>query len=396
MVSALFAFFYQPQGAPCDALGGSRVSSPSPGSIHQPVRGQHHHLGLLAESGRHPFVTSQLGSAGHLASLRGSQGSVGAPVHSRAPECTGGHPESSFTGPRVGMDPLFSSFPGPSASVAGDNRPLCHFVEPSPFRLLLTDGGSAVGGHGCDNAAVGWSPGLCLPSFRPSPARHREGPAVSEVGAHVGGSILASTPLVSGPSGASGGRLNVPSKSKRSTQTASLAEPPRASPECVSYIERSARTFGFSLVVARQLARRRRSSTRVNYQAKWSVSRAWCARHGTLCLVPQFRRWLLSCFTCAALSLSYSSIASYRSMLSVVFCFVLPELSSHFVLRDLLRSFRLERLPSCRIPPWDLPLVLSFLRGPPLEPLSSCSLRDLTRKVLFLLSLATARRVGEL
>ena len=98
-----------------------------------------------------------------------------------------------------------------------------------------------------------------------------------------------------------------------------------------------------------------------------------------------------------SLSLSYSSIASYRSMLSVVFRFVLPELSSHFVLRDLLRSFRLERPPSLsQVPPWDLSLVLSFLRGPPVEPLSSCSLRDLTRKVLFLLSLATARRVGEL
>ena len=82
-------------------------------------------------------------------------------------------------------------------------------------------------------------------------------------------------------------------------------------------------------------------------------------------------------------------------MLSV-FRFVLPELSSHFVLRDL-RSFCLERpLPSSRVPPWDLSLVLSFLRGPPFEPLSSYSLRDLTRKVLFLLSLATARRVGEL
>ena len=84
-------------------------------------------------------------------------------------------------------------------------------------------------------------------------------------------------------------------------------------------------------------------------------------------------------------------------MLSGVFRFVFPDLSSHFVLRDLLRSFRLERpLPSSRVPPWDLARVLSFLRFPPFEPLSSCCLRDLTWKVLFLVSLATARRVGEL
>ena len=91
------------------------------------------------------------------------------------------------------------------------------------------------------------------------------------------------------------------------------------------------------------------------------------------------------------------SIASYRSMLSGVFRFVLPDLSSHFVLQDLLRSFHLEHpLLSSRAPPWDLSLVLSFLRGVPFEPLSSCSLRDLSRKVLFLVALAMARRVGEL
>ena len=84
-------------------------------------------------------------------------------------------------------------------------------------------------------------------------------------------------------------------------------------------------------------------------------------------------------------------------MLSGVFRFVHPKLSSHFVLQDHLCSFRLERpLTSSRVPPWDLLALLRFLRGPPFEPLSSCLLRDLTQKVLFLVSLATARRVGEL
>ena len=119
---------------------------------------------------------------------------------------------------------------------------------------------------------------------------------------------------------------------------------------------------------------------------------------GTLCLVLRSLRWLSFSFTSAlSLSLSYSSIASYRSMLSGIFRFVLPEISTHFVLHDLLRSFRLERpLSSSRVPPWDLLRVLHFLRGPPFEPLASCSLRDLTQKVLFLVSLATARRVGVL
>ena len=82
-------------------------------------------------------------------------------------------------------------------------------------------------------------------------------------------------------------------------------------------------------------------------------------------------------------------------MLSSAFCFVLPELSSHPVLHDLLRSFRIEHpLPSSRFPSWDLLKVLSLLHGAPFKPLDSCSFRDLTRKVLFLL--ATDRCVAEL
>ena len=136
----------------------------------------------------------------------------------------------------------------------------------------------------------------------------------------------------------------------------------------------------------------------MNYQAKWAVYRAWCHGHGhsvSRPTVPKVADFLL--YPRRSLSLSYSSIASYRSMLSGVFHFVLSELSSHFVLHDLLRSFCLERpLPSSRVAPWDLLRVLHFLCGPPFEPLDSCSLRDLTQKVLFLVSLATARRVGEL
>lgn len=84
-------------------------------------------------------------------------------------------------------------------------------------------------------------------------------------------------------------------------------------------------------------------------------------------------------------------------MLSSVFRFSLPEISDSHVLRDLLRSFRIERpLISSRVSPWDLSKALSLLRSREFEPLSSLSLRQLTKKVLFLLALATAKRVGEI
>ena len=247
----------------------------------------------------------------------------------------------------------------------------------------------------CHHApVVGRPSGLCLPSLRPHHADSCEGSAISGVGAD-------SAPLVSG---ASGGSCLLPATKEGSSQTTAFPslppEPPRASADCVSYLQRSARHSSFSAAVARQLAHCRRHSTRVNYQAKWTVYRAWCRRNGhsvSRPTVPKVVDFLLYLRRSLSLSLSYSSIASYRSMLSGVFRFILPELSSHFVLHDLLRSFRLERpLSSSRVPPWDLLAVLRFLRGPPFEPLESCSLRDFTQKVLFLVSLATARRVGEL
>ena len=247
---------------------------------------------------------------------------------------------------------------------------------------------------------MGRPSGVCLPSLQPTASRASEGQEIQGSGAHPCGSVFTLAPLVSGPSGASGGCPSVPSTAEGSTQTVALPsfppEPPRASSDFVSYLEQSAQSFGFTSAVARQLARCRQASTRVNYQAKWTAYRAWCCRHGYFVLrplIPKIASFLL--YLRRSLSLSYSSIASYRSVLSGVFRFVLPELSSHFVLRDLLRSFRLERLvSSSRVPPWDLSLVLFFLRGPPFEPLSSCSLRDLSRKVLFLVSSATARRCG--
>ena len=95
--------------------------------------------------------------------------------------------------------------------------------------------------------------------------------------------------------------------------------------------------------------------------------------------------------------LSVSTVKGFRSMLTSVFKYQLPELSDHFLLRDLIRSFELERPVRSPCPlTWDLCRVLEYLRGPVFEPLASKDLCTVTCKVLFLLSLATAKRVSEL
>ena len=67
------------------------------------------------------------------------------------------------------------------------------------------------------------------------------------------------------------------------------------------------------------------------------------------------------------------------------------------MIRDLLRFFRLSSAERVLRPPaWDLSKVLTYLVSPAFEPLSQASFRALTLKTLFLLALATAKRVGEL
>ena len=112
----------------------------------------------------------------------------------------------------------------------------------------------------------------------------------------------------------------------------------------------------------------------------------------TLSKVADFLYWLRY-----TRGLSVSSLRGYRSVLSAVFRFHLPSLSSDPVIRDLLRSFRLSSAERVLRPPaWDLSTVLTYLVSPAFEPLSQASFRALTLKTLFLLALATAKRVGEL
>ena len=110
-----------------------------------------------------------------------------------------------------------------------------------------------------------------------------------------------------------------------------------------------------------------------------------------------YRRSLISFFGFAGPGSFVSAVMGYRSMLSAVFRSVLPDISSSSVLQDLIRSFKVE-VPSrvVRPPSWDLLCVLTYLRSPVFEPLHKSSLRNLSRKTLFRLALATAKCVGEL
>ena len=158
-----------------------------------------------------------------------------------------------------------------------------------------------------------------------------------------------------------------------------------------------ARHLGVSRGVASHFSLCRRDSSRRLYQHRWSCYRHWCADRGHSVSHPSMAKIADFLFLRVKKGLSVSAVRGYRSTLTAVFKYKLPDLSSDFILRDMVRSFTLACLPTPVGPPsWDLVKVLEYLRGPSFEPLASQSLWTVTLKTLFLLSLATAKRVGEL
>ena len=121
----------------------------------------------------------------------------------------------------------------------------------------------------------------------------------------------------------------------------------------------------------------RRKSTRLNYQARWGKFRQWCRdfhRRSSEPIIPKIAEFLT--FFIQTEKAAVSTLKGYRAMLSSMFKFCLPEISSSPILKDLVRSFEISApRPLHHSPPWDSDKVLEYLSGPPFEPLAEASFR---------------------
>ena len=249
---------------------------------------------------------------------------------------------------------------------------------------------------------MGWVAGVCLSSLCSYSCDSEKASLILWGPADNHSSLLAPEAVVSRASGACSGRSSGSASGQGSFEPASCAPSTsgsvKASSSCLETIQQFVRSCGFSRHVAKQAAMARRPSSRAGYQAKWSTYRRWCTSEGhsisrpSLSKIADFLFWLRR-----SQKLSVSAVMGYRSMLSAVFRSVLPEISTSPVLHKLLRSFRVEAPARSVTPPaWDLVEVLEYLKSLVFEPLHQSSLRDLTRKTLFLVTLASAKRVSEL
>ena len=366
------------------------------GVVGRGVCRQHHGSGLCSQAGGNSLSSPERGGLTPAPVGRESTNSSSAPVCDGHSQCGCRLSLSGQLGNRFRVDPSTGRGGSADSSLASDHRSFCHVSESSDAGLLCSNVRPSVVGHGRLSPMLEPSSGLCLSSFSADLSSSQQVLGVDELRGHSGGSLVASTGMVPG-SPATG---SVPSGGLASTSGSATTTPlslfpsqsANATSSRVETIRRFVREWVVSSAVCRQLANCHRPSSRRLYQHRWLAYRRWCRSKGHTVSSPSVAKiadFLL--FLRRDRGLSVLAVKGFGSMLTSVFKYRLPELSDHFLLRDLIRSFELER--PVRSP---CPRVLDYFRGPVFEPLASKDLRTVTCKVLFLLSLATAKRVNEL
>ena len=133
-------------------------------------------------------------------------------------------------------------------------------------------------------------------------------------------------------------------------------------------------------------------------QSRWQIFCGWCRGRGVApvnATVPVVVDFLIHLRHDKGLSTS--AVKGYSSALNSVLALKGRDLASSREITMLLRSFsRSVDSAELRPPAWDVALVLQSLTGAPYEPLRTCDERFLAQKTLFLLALASAKRIGEL
>ena len=173
---------------------------------------------------------------------------------------------------------------------------------------------------------------------------------------------------------------------------------PRAEASRVETLKRHYRKSGFSGRAARVLSGDLRESSSRLYQSRWKIFCGWCRGRGVApvnATVPVVVDFLIHLRQDKGLSVS--AVKGYCSALNSVLALKGRDLAASREITTLLRSFARSVNPvELRPPAWDVSLVLQSLTGAPYEPLRTCEERFLAQKTLFLLALASAKRIGEL
>ena len=394
---------HQLPGTPSSEVGprgipGILPREDSPGDVRQCHRSVKHQ-----ETRGYQVMGSVFSNPGTVVLGQRTQDLTAVQVHTRPKERPSRPVEQEKTDPTGRVVPTPRDMQG-HVEVMGSPAcgPVCHKQEPPAAAVLLPHTRSKRLVNRCSSHSVGQPVGLRLSTTSSVTPSHNQAESIEPVLPGPSGTQVAPATLVRRPITSSGRHPKRTATVAKSTKTASYRPLPSESrnvqPSRLEAVQSALRERGFSEKAAARISKPHRRSTTNLYQAKWAQYCGWCRTRSVDPLratIPVIVDFLI--FLREQKNLSSTAIKGYRAALAPVFLHRGLDISTSREISDLFKNFDQEIVRTVApAPKWDLNVVLQSLTRPPYEPISSCSLKRLTYKTVFLLSLASAKRVSEI
>ena len=324
-------------------------------------------------------------------------------LHPREKECLGGSPQQRKPSHQHRVVPSSgSSLLHPQQVGFPSGGPVCHEVQSQASSILQSPSRSSGSRRRCTPAKLGQSGHLCIPPVPIAPKSAPESKKRIQPSDDFGRALVAGSSVVSRRSRSSRRGTPGPSRKTRSTsptnQSCLAQESINAQASRIQAMVRILLKKGFPQEVAEDMSAPVRASSAKVYQGKWKAFVEWCQskqvvpEQATIPEIASFFHYLRK-----YKKISLSAVQGYRAALNQVFSLKGMNLALSPEISMLFSHFKKSCPPrEIRSPPWDVALVLNSLRGPPYEPLRDAHMKDLTLKTVFLLALASSKRVGEL
>ena len=282
------------------------------------------------------------------------------------------------------------------------NRPVCDLPQREAAPVLLASPGSPGHLRGCVSPSLGRPGSVRVPSLSSGRSGDRPRPTVVACRDDSGRASLAREGvvrrLVASTDPTTPGSALLGQAASATPLQSVPSRRPRAEASRVETLKRHYRKSGFSGRAARVLSRVLRESSSRLYQSRWKIFCGWCCGRGVApvnATVPVVVDFLIHLRQDKGLSVS--AVKGYCSALKSVLALKGRDLAASREITTLLRSLSRSGNPvELRPPVWDVSLVLQSLTGALYEALRTCEEHFLAQKTLFLLALASAKRIGEL
>ena len=350
-------------------------------------------------SGRDSFHSSHRGGVEHPEFVPNSQHTAvseahtGQVQHSSGPDVSDRQTDLHRVVPESGNSK--QDFPDHGLSI---NRPVCHTSEPQAATICVTHNGSEGAINRCHLDGLESHTRLCVSTVSSHSNCDKQNTDIP-VQNSIDSSFMARQTMVSRTPRSVGVTTGISASNAKSACSAkrqnSASKSRSSTTSRLGIVKQSLRDKQFSSEVAEHVSKARRDSTVEVYDAKWQIfrdERKIDPIQATPQIVADFLAFLFSVKKCQV-----STIRGYRSTISNTLKFRTGyDFGSHPFLSELIKSFAKQRpVDRSLAPKWDLAFVLSHMCKAPFEPLDKASLFHLSVKTVFLVTLATARRVSE-